>query len=234
LEKDVEERLEQFDVLLCSPGSPYQSMRGALNGVQFAREFDRPFLGTCGGFQHVVIEYARNVMEFADAQHAEYDPHASRLFITPLSCSLVGKTMKVRVIPGSRASDAYGRTEVEEQYHCNFDLNPDYKKAVDEAGLRTSGMDEDGEVRILELPDRRFFIATPFCAPTDLIGGSAASNNRFPLEGRSKGQGCEIASLGSNPGRSKPGRCRPPKSFKPPNSPAGNGRMATATRKAIP
>ncbi len=101
-------------------------------------------------------------MGFADAQHAEYDPHASRLFVTPLSCSLVGKTMKVRVILGSRALNAYGRTEVEEQYHCNFGLNPNYQKAVEEAGLRASGMDEDGEVRILELPDRRFFIATLF------------------------------------------------------------------------
>jgi len=62
LEKNADDQLEKFDALLCAPGSPYKSMRGALNGIRFARENDRPFLGTCGGFQYVVIEYARDVM----------------------------------------------------------------------------------------------------------------------------------------------------------------------------
>ena len=158
----VEGALEPFDALLCAPGSPYKSMQGALNGIRFAREFDRPFLGTCGGFQHVVVEYARNVIGFEDAQHAEYDPNASRLFITPLTCSLVGKTMKVRIIAGSRASAVYGRKEVEEQYYCNFGLNPHYRTALEDAGLGVSGIDQDDEVRILELPDKRFFMATLF------------------------------------------------------------------------
>lgn len=162
LDERAEERLGRFDALLCAPGSPYKSMRGALNGIRCARESDRPFLGTCGGFQHVVVEYARNVMGFEDAQHAEYDPYASRLFITPLSCSLVGKTMRVRINPDSRAFRIYGRTEVEEEYYCNFGLNPGYQTAIETAGLLTSGVDENGDVRVLELPDARFFLATLF------------------------------------------------------------------------
>src|SRR6267143_900331 len=162
LEGHAREKLGEFDALLCAPGSPYKSMTGALNGIRFAREFDRPFLGTCGGFQHVVVEYARNVMGFEDAQHAEYDPYASRLFITPLTCSLVGKTMKVRIIDGSGASAVYGRKEVEEQYYCNFGLNPHHRAALEDAGLGVSGIDQDDEVRILELPDKRFFMATLF------------------------------------------------------------------------
>lgn len=58
---------------------------------------DVPLLGTCGGFQHVVIEYARNVLGIADAQHAEHDPYASTLLVTPLSCSLAGQALTVEV-----------------------------------------------------------------------------------------------------------------------------------------
>src|SRR5208282_6192757 len=102
--------------LLCSPGSPYKSLDGALAGIRYARENKVPFIGTCGGFQHLVIEYARNVMGFKDAAHAESDPYASCLFITPLSCSLVGKTMEVRVKPGTQAADIYRDTWASERY----------------------------------------------------------------------------------------------------------------------
>jgi CTP synthase (UTP-ammonia lyase) len=74
LEQQATDTVQRFDALWCAPGSPYQSLNGALNAIRLAREEGRPFIGTCGGFQHVVIEYARNVLGFADAQHAEYDP----------------------------------------------------------------------------------------------------------------------------------------------------------------
>ena len=50
LKEHAEDRLSRFNALLCAPGSPYKSMDGAINGIRFARESDRPFLGTCGGF----------------------------------------------------------------------------------------------------------------------------------------------------------------------------------------
>src|SRR5215467_1945188 len=106
LPTDQEHEFGQFQGLLCSPGSPYRSLEGALVDIRYARENRVPFLGTCGGFQHLVIEYARNVVGFADAAHAETDPYASCLFITPLSCSLVGKTMEVTMKAGSRAATA--------------------------------------------------------------------------------------------------------------------------------
>jgi CTP synthase (UTP-ammonia lyase) len=62
------------------------------------------FIGTCGGFQDLVVEYARNVMGFTGRSHAESHPGASCLFSTPLSCSLVGRTMEVAIRPGSRAA----------------------------------------------------------------------------------------------------------------------------------
>lgn len=150
------------DALWCAPGSPYRSLDGALRAVRFARERDLPLLGTCGGFQHIVIEYARNALDFADAQHAEYDPYASNLFISELSCSLAGRTMAVELVAGSRAADFYGGTVACERYYCNFGLNPEHQRLLDEGGLRVVGLDQDGEARVLELPDHRFYVATLF------------------------------------------------------------------------
>jgi CTP synthase (UTP-ammonia lyase) len=162
LETAAPPALAGHDALWCAPGSPYQSLTGALRAIRFARESDRPFIGTCGGFQHVVIEYARGVLGFIDAQHAEYDPYASDLFVTPLSCSLVGQTMTVRLVPGSRAAQFYGAEEVAERYYCNFGLNPEHQQRLHDGGLRVSGVDQDGEARVLELPGLRFFVATLF------------------------------------------------------------------------
>ncbi len=77
--------LQPFDALWCAPGSPYRSMNGALNAIRWAREQGRPLLGTCAGFQHIVVEYARNVLGIDDAQHAEYGDTTAQLIVTPLS-----------------------------------------------------------------------------------------------------------------------------------------------------
>jgi CTP synthase (UTP-ammonia lyase) len=128
-----------------APGSPYQSLDGALAAIRFARERNVPLLGTCGGFQHVVLEWARNVLGIEDAAHEEYLPGTSehphpnplpvgegarpRLFISRLACSLVGQTMQVRLVPGTLAAAAYGSLEAEEQYYCNFGINPEVVSA---------------------------------------------------------------------------------------------------------
>ena len=101
-----------------------------------------------------------------DAQHAEYDPYGSRLFVTPLSCSLVGRTMSVTLTAGSKTGALYGTNHIREQYYCNFGLNPDYVEALNAGGLRVTGVDADGEVRALELPDHPFYIATLFVPQT--------------------------------------------------------------------
>lgn len=151
-----------FPGLFCSPGSPYRSLEGALDGIRYARENGIPFIGTCGGSQHLVIEYARNVMGVTDAAHAESHPDAACLFITPLSCSLVGKTMEVTLRPGSKAAGACRATRSMERYYCNFGLNPAYQKQLEEAGLEITGTDENNEARIMELPSHPFFMGTLF------------------------------------------------------------------------
>src|SRR5215472_517831 len=65
LEHNATELLSAYDALWCVPASPYASMEGALSAIRFARERGIPFLGTCGGSQHAIIEYARNVLGLA-------------------------------------------------------------------------------------------------------------------------------------------------------------------------
>jgi len=161
LEKDIYKSIRQFDGFWCAPGV-YKSTKGVLNAIQFARDNDYPFIGTCAGFQYTIMEYAQNKLELNDVQHAEYDPNASKLIITPLSCSLIGETRKVFVDKSSTVYKYYNKTEVEERFSCNFGLNPKYRQMVDYSGFRIVGTDERGEVRILELFGNKFYIATLF------------------------------------------------------------------------
>lgn len=160
------EELAAYAAWWIAPGSPYRSINGALRVIRYAREHDVPLLGTCGGYQHVVLEYARNVLGFADAAHAEYDPYASDLFITALSCSLVGQTMTVMVRKNTTAARLYPSNTITEKYYCNFGLNLDHLPALSAAGLVVSGTDQDGEPRIVELPSLRYFLATLFVPQT--------------------------------------------------------------------
>jgi CTP synthase (UTP-ammonia lyase) len=162
LPTDHRHDLENFDALWCAPGSPYRDMEGALAGIRLAREQAIPFLGTCGGFQHAVLEFARNVMKITDAAHAEYDPYASCLFVQPLTCQIKGLTMRVRLDANSRVAEIYEASHVEETYYCNFGINPDYYDRIQLAGLSIVGWDHQGEARIVELPQHPFFLATLF------------------------------------------------------------------------
>jgi CTP synthase (UTP-ammonia lyase) len=162
----------KYQGLIGSPGSPYRSFEGALEVIRYARENDVPFIGTCGGFQHLVIEYARNVMGFRDAEHAESSPDASCLFITPLSCSLVGKTMEVAIKPGTKAAAACQAVRSMERFYCNFGLNPEYRDQLEKHGLQISGWDQNGEVRIVELGTHPFFMGTLFVPQARSMPGS--------------------------------------------------------------
>ena len=85
--RDPHAVLSRCSGLWAAPGS-IASIGGALAGIQFARESGTAFFGTCGGFQHAVLEFARNVLKLADAAHEAYDPDSSRLLVTALAASL--------------------------------------------------------------------------------------------------------------------------------------------------
>ncbi|MGW0391492.1 CTP synthase C-terminal region-related (seleno)protein [Streptomyces sp. NPDC003042] len=154
--------LSRFDGVWVLPGSPYASEAGALAAIRVAREEGIPFLGTCGGFQHTLLEYARSVCGLSAVAHAENDPEAPDRLIEPLACSLVGHEGLVRAEPGSLAESALGAERSMERYHCDYGPTPRHLPALAAHGLRLSGHDEDGQVRIAELPGHPFFLATLF------------------------------------------------------------------------
>lgn len=153
--------LQDYDAIWLVPGSPYQHDDGAFMAITHARENDVPFLGSCGGFQYAVVEYARNVLGWQDAGHAETDSDG-RLVIAPLSCSLVEKTGEILITPGSQLAAIYGQEVITEGYHCNYGVNPDFVAELSGHALRINAHDRAGDVRGIELPGKRFFAATLF------------------------------------------------------------------------
>jgi len=154
--------LHGLDGLWCIPGSPYRSIDGALLAIRHARTHGVPLLGTCGGFQHAVIEYARDVLGWADAEHAETTPDASRAVISLLQCALVEASEQVQLVAGSRIARAYAAATAHEGYHCRYGLNPDFRAALLRGPLRATAFDAQGDVRAIEHDDHPFYVLTLF------------------------------------------------------------------------
>jgi len=152
--------VEHFDGFWCVPGSPYRSMDGALLAIGHARTARRPFLGTCGGFQHALIEFARGVLRWHDASHAESDPGLGRPVIAALACPLVEVQGEVSLRPGSRLSQAYGGMAAAATYHCRYGLDPAFRAALAGHALVETAEDALGELRGIELEGHPFFVAT--------------------------------------------------------------------------
>jgi CTP synthase (UTP-ammonia lyase) len=164
---DDAEDISFADGVWIAPGSPYRSFEGALDAIRWARTNGVPLFGTCAGFQHAVIEFARNVAGLDGAHHAEYGTDASLLVVDELACSLAGQTMHVALVEGTNARAAYGREHSTERYYCRFGLNPEYTSLLLEHGLVISGIDAESEPRIVELPSHPFFVATLFVPQTN-------------------------------------------------------------------
>lgn len=155
------EDLSDYHAIWCVPASPYQNERGALSAIRYARENQRPFLGTCGGFQHAILEYARNVLGWQDAEHAE-TASEGRMVISPLTCSLVEKSDRIILKERSAIALAYGETHIHEGYRCNYGIDSEFAPELNASQLLPVGWDPQGEIRAVELTGHPFFIATLF------------------------------------------------------------------------
>lgn len=158
----TDQPVDGFDGIWLLPGSPYKSEAGAIRAVRTAREQGIPFLGTCGGFQHAMLEYARTVCGAAGVQHGESTPDSDDLLIVPLECSLDGHEGAVQVTPGTRAAELLGVERSMERYHCSYGLDTSRLDLLREHGMVFSGYDDAGDPRIAELPEHPFYLATLF------------------------------------------------------------------------
>lgn len=151
-----------FNGVWVVPGSPYQNTAGVLAAIRAARTGDIPFLGTCGGFQYLLLEFARDVCGLHAVGNREEDPDVEEALIVPLDCSLLGQESPVVIEPGTVAAAVMGPGPTTERYFCRYGLNPGYLDTLQRHGLVFSGRDERGEVRVAELADHPFCVASLF------------------------------------------------------------------------
>lgn len=170
--------LQRVDGIIIGTGV-FQDRSNVFDALQWARENRKPSLATCGGFQHMVIEYVRNVLGVSDAEHAEFNPDAVNKVIVPLACSLRGREMSINLRPESHVSSLYGSTTAVERYYCSFGVAPGFIDLFSEEPLHIVGSDSEGVLRITELSTHPFYVGTLFvpqvssrpAAPHPLIQG---------------------------------------------------------------
>ena len=172
------EEFEEFDEIeidadgiLVPGGFGQRGVEGKIKAIQYARENDIPFLGICLGFQLSVIEYARNVLGYEDANSTEFgktEHPVIDLLPEQREVDRLGGTMRlgdieITVKKDTIAYSLYNSEKIYERHRHRYEVNPDYIPEFEKGGLVFSGYSDGGRrMEILELPDRRFFFATQF------------------------------------------------------------------------
>jgi CTP synthase (UTP-ammonia lyase) len=151
-----------FQGIWVAPGSPYRNAEGALWAITHARTSETPLLGTCGGVQHALLEYARNALGLKEADHAESNPATTFPLLQRMQCSLVEKSQKIMVVSGNQFEKLYGADSGLEDYHCNYGLNPQFEHLFHGEPLEIVARSEDGQVRAVALRGHPFFVGTLF------------------------------------------------------------------------
>jgi CTP synthase (UTP-ammonia lyase) len=146
----VDSSLDEYDGVWLL-GSPYESEAGVITAAGVARRNGIPLLGTCGGLQLAVTEFATQVAGMDEEE-----------VLVPLSCSLGSNECVVLVTSGSLLEQALGSKQTRETYHCTYGLNPLALQTLTDHGMRFTGVDLDGVVRVAELPGHPFFLGTLF------------------------------------------------------------------------
>ncbi len=164
--------LKSVDGIVVPGGFGSRGIEGKIKTAQYARENKVPYLGLCLGMQVMVVEMARNVLHKEEANSTEFDRATPDpvIDLMPEQTSITDKggTMRLGLYPcvlkeGSIARDAYGVDEVEERHRHRFEFNNAYRPALEEAGMRLSGLSPDGRlVEISEIKDHPFMVGTQF------------------------------------------------------------------------
>ena len=170
--KNCKELMKDVSAVVVPGGFGVRGIEGKLNVIKYARENNVPFLGLCLGMQCAVIEYARNVLGIKDANSKEFDenaPHAViDLMLEQKNVQGYGGTMRLGAYDcvlkkGSKAHKAYGQDKISERHRHRYEVNNEYIKPLEEAGLVFSGMSPDGMLaEIVELPKLDWFVASQF------------------------------------------------------------------------
>ncbi len=163
--------LADVDALLVPGGFGSRGLEGKMCASQYAREKGLPFLGICLGMQMAVIEFARHVLDWRDANTSEMDPHTTYPVIDLMEdqdLGNLGGTMRLGkyrclLTPGTLAAKAYGATEVWERHRHRYEFNNEYLDRFTAGGMVIAGRNpERNLVEIVEIPSHPFFVAVQF------------------------------------------------------------------------
>ena len=163
--------LEGVDGILVPGGFGGRGIEGKIAAAKYARETGFPYLGICLGMQVAVIEFARSVLGYADADSSEFSPDGAHSVIDIMPDQRgvkMGGTMRLgaypcRIAEGSVLATAYGRTDISERHRHRFEFNNDYREAFEKAGMRIGGTSPDGRlVEAVELPAHPFYVGVQF------------------------------------------------------------------------
>nr|MCR4851179.1 CTP synthase [Lachnospiraceae bacterium] len=168
--ENVNDILGDADGIIVPGGFGQRGIEGMITAIRYARENKKPYLGICLGMQLMMIEFARNVLGYADATSTEFDPESAHQIIHLMpdqeGVTDLGGTLRLGAYPcvldkESKAYSLYGTENISERHRHRYEVNNDYRKEFTENGMILSGMSPDGRiVEMAELKDHPFYVAT--------------------------------------------------------------------------
>lgn len=171
-EQDPETILGDVDGILVPGGFGVRGVEGKMQAARYAREHDVPYLGICLGMQTAVMEFARDVLGYEDADSAEFNEESTHKVIDFMPDQRgnipKGGTMRLGAYPcvirsGSILEQAYGKKEIQERHRHRYEFNNEYREAIQLAGMDVTGTSPDGRlVEAVEIPALRFFVGVQY------------------------------------------------------------------------
>ena len=171
-EENVVLKLGNMDGIIVAPGFGPRGMEGKFTALNYARVNNLPCLGICMGMQTMSIEFARNVLGYADANSTEIDPNTTHKIvdimdeqknILNLGGSMRLGAFKCKIKRGTKAYEIYGKENISERHRHRFEFNNEYKEEFEKAGMICSGMNEESNlVEIIELKSHKWYIGVQF------------------------------------------------------------------------
>jgi len=164
-------QLGKMSGILVAPGFGNRGIEGKIEAVRFARENNIPFLGICLGMQCAVIEFARHVLNLADANSSEMEqtPHpVIDLMEEQKGVTAKGGTMRLGAYPcalkkGSKVAAAYGKLNISERHRHRYEFNNDYLEQFEAAGMKAVGVNPDTNlVEVVEIENHPWFVGTQY------------------------------------------------------------------------
>jgi len=168
--ENVAEILGDVTGVIVPGGFGDRGIEGMITAIQYAREHKVPYLGLCLGMQLSIVEFARHVVRYVDANSAEFDSSTTHpvIHIMPDQNGVtdLGGTLRLGSYPcklaeDSLAAELYGTTDIHERHRHRYEVNNDFRDALTENGIKLSGLSPDGRiVEMIEIPDHPWFVGT--------------------------------------------------------------------------